>query len=100
MSNTGSPRWAKDTARLQAVEVFPSPTWALVTNKLCGGRGAVDSKTEVRRLRKDSANGEDGRLRTSSPTGFAATLVIEPDRGNDFRLYPSVPAGMTAKAGA
>src|SRR5208337_1195624 len=86
---TGPPLWAKDIARLQAVEVFPSPTCALVTSKVCGGRGAVESKTEVRRLRNASASGEDGRLRTANPTPFGPAVLRARSATPCFRLYPS-----------
>ena len=67
---TGPCRCANDMARLVAVDVFPSPIWALVTSRVWGGRGAVESKTEVRRLRKDSAMGDEGRVKHSHAHAF------------------------------
>ena len=90
MIKTGPCRWAKDMARLVAVEVFPSPICALVTSRVWGGRGAVESKTEVRRLRNDSAMGEEGRFRTAKPTPFGPAALKARPRGH---LLSPVPVG-------
>ena len=60
ISRVGSPLWARAIARLREVTVFPSPAVELVINNTWGGCGAVESTTEVRRVRKDSATGEEG----------------------------------------
>ena len=56
--------------------LFPSLAVALVINNTCGGRGAVESTTEVRRVLKDSASADDGCFKSanSASPGFEVPL--------------------------
>src|SRR6266576_7167551 len=77
-----SPLWASAIAKLRAVVLFPSLAVALVINNTCGGRGAVESTTEVRRVLKDSDGADDGCFKSanSASPGFEVPLFRVSDR--------------------
>src|SRR2546427_3026890 len=58
ISSTRWPSWASEMARLMETVVFPSLGCELLTSKVRGGRSAVESRTEVRKLRNDSASAD------------------------------------------
>ena len=60
--------------------VFPSPAVELVINNTWGGCGAVESTTEVRRVRKDSATAEEGWLKSANPCVAAELAVVSRKR--------------------
>ena len=102
---TLAPVWAKLSAVFTAVVVFPSPGRLDVTSNALGARPAVESKTEVRRWRYDSASGDlpstfinNSGLVEACPFPFffcSAPGVA----ANAFRRAAGAMAGMTASAG-
>ena len=58
ISSTRWPSWASEMARLMETVVFPSLGCELLTSKVRGGRSAVESRTEVRKLRNASASAD------------------------------------------
>ena len=99
---TLAPVWARLIAVFTAVVVFPSQGRLEVISRDRGARPAVESNTEVRRWRYDSASGERPSTFIKSSgfeAGFPLSFCSAPDPPSRRRRVPAPTEGITAKAG-